>query len=175
MLDAPPYIINVAGNDLVTEGFPVTVSVVTQPVDGTAVANNPAGTITYTPDADFALTGGVDTFTYQISQTINDQVLTSSPTTVTVTIMPVETITVDRANFNTRNLRLDLRGTSNFPGTILTIHAGAAVSGPVIGTVPVDDRGRWNFRGTATANLTSVTLVSNSAGSTTVTQPLQVR
>lgn len=175
MLNDPPYIINVAGNDLVNEGFPVTVTVVTQPAFGTAVANNPAGTITYTPNANFSLAGGVDAFTYQISQTISDQVLTSSPTTVTVTIVPVETITVDRANFNTRNLRLDLRGASNFPGTTLTIHAGAAASGPVIGTVPVDDRGRWNFRGTATANLTSVTLVSNSAGSTTVIQPLQVR
>ena len=175
MLNPAPYIINVAGNDLnINVGDPVTVTVATQPATGTAVANNPLGTITYTPNANFALAGGVDTFTYQISQTINNQVLTSSPATVTVTIVPVETITVNRAVFNTRNLRLDLRGDSNFPGTSLTIHAGAA-NGPVLGTALVDANGGWTFRGTATTNVTSVTFVSNSAGATSITQPLQVR
>ena len=168
-------VISVLANDTVIEGGPVTVTVVTPPADGSAVASNLLGTVTYTPDADMALAGGVDTFTYQFSQTINNQVLASSPTTVTVTIVPVETITVDRANLNTRNLRLNLRGASNFPGTTLTLYPGVTPSGTQLGTVLVADDGRWSFRGTATANLTSVTLVSSSAGSTTVIQPLQVR
>lgn len=175
MTDAQPFIINVAANDLITEVTPVTITIDGQPADGSAVANNPAGTVTYTPDADFALAGGVDTFTYQISQTINGQVLTSSLATVTVTILPVETIAFSQARFDTRRLRLDLRGDSNFPGSTLTIRAGTTAQGTVLGTVVVPANGRWSFRGTATANVTSVTVVSNSAGATTVTQPLQVR
>ena len=175
MLNPAPYIIDVAGNDLISAEFPETITVATQPATGTAVANNPDGTVTYTPDADFALAGGVDTFTYQVSQTINGQVLTSSPATVTVTILPVETIAFRQARFDTRRLRLDLQGTSNFPGSTLTIRAGTTAQGAVLGTVVVPANGRWSFRGTATANVTSVTVVSNSAGATTVTQPLQVR
>jgi hypothetical protein len=174
LAQAESVVIAVTDNDTVPGGAPVTIAIVTPPVDGTAVANNPAGTITYTPAAGLGDEGGVDTFAYNITINTNP-LLVSNNAEVTVTVIPEETITVDRANFNTRNLRLDLRGTSNFPGTTLTIRAGATASGPVIGTVPVDDRGRWNFRGTATANVTSVTLVSNSADATTVTQPLQVR
>ena len=175
MANPQPFIIDVAANDLITARTPVTIIIDGQPVDGTAVVNNPAGTVTYTPDADFALAGGVDSFTYQISQTINGQVLTSSPAPVTVTIVPVETIAFSQARFDTRRLRLDLRGTSNFPGSSLTIHAGTTAQGAVLGNVVVDGNGRWSFRGTATANVASVTVVSNSAGATTVTQPLQVR
>lgn len=168
--------VNVLGNDVFADGAPVTVSVLPVgeafgPENGTAVANNPAGTVTYTPSADFAQTGGVDTFAYNI---VDGSGLTSNTAIVTITVIPIETITIDRARLNNRNLRLDLRGTSNFPGTSLTIHAGAA-DGPVVGSVVVGDNGRWSFRGTATANLTSVTLVSSSNSGTTVTQALQVR
>jgi hypothetical protein len=166
--------IAVTGNDTFPAAPPVTIAIVGPPRDGTAVANNLTSTVTYTPDADFAFSGGVDTFSYQLSRTIDGVTLTSGIADVTVTVVPVETIVVNRALFNTRNLRLDFRGTSNAPGTSLTIHADTA-DGPVLGTVLVGADGRWSFRGTSTVNVTSVTLVSNSAGATSITQPLQVR
>ncbi|WP_305042807.1 Ig-like domain-containing protein [Geoalkalibacter sp.] len=173
MADPQPFVIDVTANDLnIVEGG-ATVTVAVQPADGTAVATGDQ--ITYTPDAGLALAGGTDTFTYQVSQTVEGTVLTSGPAEVTVTIVPIENITVDRSRFDTRRLRLDLRGTSNFPGSILTIYPGETAGGTPIGTAVVGDTGRWSFRATATANLTDVTLVSNSADATTVIQPLQVR
>ncbi|MEZ4601114.1 MAG: Ig-like domain-containing protein [Syntrophotaleaceae bacterium] len=173
MADPSPYIIDVLANDTFTDGVPVTVAVVIDPIDGTAVVNGD-GAIIYTPDTTLAQAGGVDTLTYQISQTIDTQVLTSSPAEVVITVIPVETITVDRARFDTRRLRLDITGTSNFPGTILTFHAGDTAAGAVLGTAQVSDTGRWRFRGTATTNITAVTIVS-STGNETVNQALQVR
>lgn len=168
--------IPVLANDTGAEGAPPVLFINTPPENGSVViTSNLPGTISYTPSAEFALTGGVDTFTYQFTQTINGVVLASRIATVTVTVIPVEAITVQRANFNTRHLRLDLRGNSNFPATTLSIYSGASSSGPLLGTVRVDANGRWRFRGTATTPVTSVTLVSNSAGATTVTQSLLVR
>lgn len=176
MATASSVNIPVLANDTGAEGAPPVLLINTHPEKGSVViTSHVPGTISYTPASDFALTGGVDTFTYQFTQSINGAVLTSRIAMVTVTVIPVEAITVQRAIFNTRHLRLDLRGISNFPGTILSVYPGAAPSGPLLGTVRVDDNGRWRFRGTATTPVTSVTLVSNSAGATSVTQSLLVR
>lgn len=162
---------NIPGADVTINVLPVGENF--GPNSGTAAVdiNNP-GTILYTPSAAFLTTGGVDTFAYQILD--NATGFTSNTAIVTVTVDALETITVDRARFSARRLRLDLRGTSNAPGSTLTIHAGNSAEGSVIGTVLVGDAGRWSFRGTATTNLTAVTIVS-SPGQTTVTETLQVR
>ncbi|BCR05655.1 hypothetical protein DESUT3_27240 [Desulfuromonas versatilis] len=136
------------------------------PADGTATVN-PDGTVTYTPNAGF---DGVDTFAYQITDSTG---LTSANALVTVTVVPVETITVRKARLELRRLRWDIQGTNNFDGTTLSIRAGSA-NGDEIGTAIVN-RGRWSFRGTSTANpnVTTITVVSPNGPS--VTQPLQVR
>lgn len=169
--------INILANDNPAPGVSPTISILPAggafgPDNGTVViANAAAGTVTYTPNAAFAVTGGVDTFAYNF---VDSTGVPSNNAIVTVTVLPVETIAFSQARFDLRRLRLDLRGTSNFEGSILTIRAGSTSSGAILGTAVVRN-GRWNFRGTATTNLTSVTVVSNSAGATTVTQPLQVR
>lgn len=168
--------INVAGNDTYAAGAPITINIMPAgeafgPDGGTAVANSAAGTVTYTPSAAFAATGGVDTFAYNI---VDATTLTSNNAIVTVTVIPVETIAFSQARFDLRRLRLDLRGTSNFEGSTLAFYPGNAATGTALGTAVVRN-GRWSFRGTATSNLTQVTVVSNTAGATPVTQPLQVR
>ena len=142
------------------------------PDGGTAVvANQAAGTVTYTPNAAFAATGGVDTFAYNF---VDSTGVPSNNAIVTVTVIPVETIAFSQSRFDLRRLRLDLRGTSNFEGSTLTFYPGNAATGTPLGTAVVRN-GRWSYRGTATSNLTQVTVVSNSAGATSVTQRLQVR
>jgi len=171
LAQAASVTIDVTANDVTDPvGAPVTVAVTTAPVDGTTVVNAD-GTITYTPDAALAAAGGVDTFAYNITITGSNPALVSNNAVVTVTVIPVETITVDRANFDTRRLRLDIRGTTNATGT-LTIHAGASAAGPVLGTT-TPRNGKWSFRGTATGNLSSITVVSPQ--NTIVTSAVQAR
>jgi hypothetical protein len=76
--------INVVDNDTDADGSidPTTVTIVTNPANGVAVANGD-GTVTYTPDADF---NGTNTFTYTVK---DDLGAVSDPATVTVTIDPV--------------------------------------------------------------------------------------
>ena len=169
--------INVLANDTPAPGGLVTISILPAggafgPNGGTAVvANQAAGTVTYTPSAAFAATGGVDTFAYNF---VDSTGVPSNNAIVTVTVIPAETIAFSQARFDLRRLRLDLRGTSNFEGSTLTFYAGNAATGTPLGTAVVRN-GSWSYRGTATSNLTQVTVVSNSAGATSVTQPLQVR
>jgi hypothetical protein len=60
---------------------PLSVKVATSPGHGTAVVNLPAGTITYSPAANFS---GVDTFTYTVANNFGS---VSLPGTVTVTVL----------------------------------------------------------------------------------------
>jgi len=159
--------INVLANDAYTD--PVTISMVTPPVSGTATANNPAGTITYTPSTAFAATGGVDTFTYNIVS----GTLTSNNAVVTATVIPVEAIALNKARLDLRSLQYDIRGTANIDGATLSIYAGAAATGTPIG-VAVVDRGRWSLRTTATSNSSRISIRSSNGG-TLLNQPLQVR
>jgi len=167
---ATSAIIDVLVND--TFDPPATVTVLAAgeafgPTDGAAVVNGD-GTVTYTPNVALALDGGVDTFGYNI---IDNSGLTSNSAVVTVNVIPAETLTVDRAKLDTRRLRLDIRGTTNATGS-LTIHAGNSAAGAVIGTT-VPRNGRWSFRGTATSNLASITVVT--PNNTSATSAVQVR
>lgn len=177
LAQAASVTINVLANDTPAPGGLVTISILPAggafgPNGGTAiVANQAAGTVTYTPSAAFAATGGVDTFAYNF---VDSTGVPSNNAIVTVTVTPAETIAFSQARFDLRRLRLDLRGTSNFEGSTLTFYPGNAATGTPLGTAVVRN-GRWSYRGTATSNLTQVTVVSNSAGATSVTQRLQVR
>ncbi len=68
-------------NDSDADGDPMTVSLVSGPASG-ALALNPDGSFSYTPNADFF---GNDSFVYEAS----DGTLTSDPVTVTITVAPV--------------------------------------------------------------------------------------
>lgn len=178
MANATSVTINVLDNDTFDEGAPVTITILPAgeifgPESGAAVANNPAGTVTYTPNAAFAAAGGVDTFGYNI---VDSTGLTSNAAIVTVTVIPVETITVSKARLALNKLRWDLAGNSNLPGTTLTIYPGPAASGTPIGTALVANNGRWSLRATSTVNpnVNQITIINQATG-TTLTQPLQVR
>ncbi len=168
----PSVAINVLANDtFLAPAVPATVTLLPAGEafgpDGGSVTVNGDRTVTYTPAAGFA---GVDTFAYQVTDSAG---LTSANAIVTVTVVPVESITVSRAQFQLRRLQLNLQGRSNFEGTTLTIHAGPTAGGPVIGQARVVN-GRWSLRGTTTTNLTSISIVS-STGKTLLNQPTQVR
>ncbi|WP_425100643.1 Ig-like domain-containing protein [Tropicibacter sp. S64] len=78
-IDAP-VVIDVLGNDTDPESDPLTTTTATTPANG-AVAVNPDGTITYTPNAGFT---GTDSFDY----TITDGNGGTDTATVTVTVDP---------------------------------------------------------------------------------------
>lgn len=166
--------INVLANDIITP--PATVASITvlpaSPTVGPnngAVAVNANNTITYTPTVG---TFGPDTFSYRITDSNG---LTSGNAIVTVTVTAVESITVTQARLVLRNLRLTVQGTSNSPGSTLTIHEGATVTGPVIGQAVVDAGGAWRFRGNVTSNITRISIVNNATGATLLNQAVQAR
>ena len=76
-----PVSINVLANDTDEENDPLSVTDLTQPVNGTADLNGD-NTVTYTPNADF---NGSDAFTYKAF----DGIGTSNSATVNVTVNPV--------------------------------------------------------------------------------------
>jgi Bacterial Ig domain len=80
-LVATPVTINVIANDRDPDGFinPTSVNVLTQPANGTAIANA-NGTVTYTPAAGFT---GSDTFNYVVSDN-QGAISNSVPVSVTV-------------------------------------------------------------------------------------------
>ena len=80
--DSRAHAIDVLANDTDPDtGDTLTITAVTQPANGTVVITG-AGTVTYTPDANFT---GTDTFTY----TVTDGAVATDTATVTVTVTPV--------------------------------------------------------------------------------------
>jgi hypothetical protein len=63
-----PIVIGVVGNDFDVDGNldPTTVTIVSQPANGTVGVDPVTGAVTYTPEADF---NGLDTFSYQVCDT----------------------------------------------------------------------------------------------------------
>ena len=151
---------------------PVTVTIVTPPTGGTAVANNPAGTVTYTPGAALAA-GGSDNFTYQI---VDGSGLTSNIAVVTISaVIPVEVITIRRSRLDLRRLEYEFQGNANIDGATLTIYPGPTAAGAPLGRAVVQ-QGLWRLRTTATSNLNvnSISIVSSNGG-TLLDQPLNRR
>lgn len=140
------------------------------PADGTVVVNAD-NTITYTSTTPgFA---GADDFAYTVTDTASG--LTSNTATVAVTVLPVETITLTRVQFDLRRLLWNIQGGDNIEGATLTIHAGPTTAGPVIGRALVT-KGRWQVRSRATTNpgVTAISIQS-STGKVLLNQPLQTR
>ncbi|KIH77779.1 hypothetical protein SAMN05660860_01276 [Geoalkalibacter ferrihydriticus] len=172
--EASAAVITVINQDSNVEGES-TINIVSPPLEGIAVSDNNAGTITYTPSADFALVGGVDQFNYSITADNG----TSNIASVTVTVIPVtpqEVVTINKARLSLNKLRWDISGGSNMPGTTLTVYPGVQASGEAIGTVVVANNGKWRLRATTTnnANVTSIS-IGSSTGEEFNNLPLDVR
>lgn len=139
------------------------------PFNGTPAVNAGDNTVTYTPNAGFA---GTDSFGYRITDAAG---LVSNIGVVTVTVIPVETIAVTRAELDLRKLEWNLQGTSNTNGTTLTLHAGPDLTGAVIGLATVS-RGKWQFRGRAFTNPNATSIsVQSSTGTALLNQLLRIR
>jgi hypothetical protein len=136
-----PININVLANDTDPDAGdtlnPGSVVVATQPSGGQAAAQSD-GTIRFTP----AATGQI-TFQYTVKDSHG---ATSNPATITVNVAAADTITIIRAQFRTRG-DWRITGTNSIfgPGNTVTIHLGPTLTGPVLGTIPVDNLGNWDF------------------------------
>ena len=148
---------------------PASVTIVRQPTSGTATVN-PDGSITFTPSA----TGSFSfQYTVQDSHQAN-----SNAATVNITVQAADTLNIVRAQFRTRG---DWRvtGTASIPGpgNTITIHIGSTLAGPVLGTVPVDATGAWDFvlKGTSIRpDSTNTVSVESTKGGRRLAIPLQI-
>jgi large repetitive protein len=121
----------VLSNDSDPEAVSMTASVDIEPANGTLVLN-PNGSFLYTPGANFF---GSDSFTYIAS----DGVVQSVPTTVNITVNPVNDVPVATAQsvsvVEDGSVNITLAGT-DIEGSLLTYSAGTASNGLLGGTAP---------------------------------------
>ncbi len=132
-------IIPVLANDLGALNF-TTLAIALLPVQGSAAVNTLNGTITYTPPVGFT---GPMTFTYTVRNPLG---FISNAATVTVTVNPiVETITVSKAEYNSRLGLWTIQGRTTAPvppNNTMTIRIGS-LAGTLLGTATVDATGNW--------------------------------
>ncbi|MCV7283088.1 tandem-95 repeat protein, partial [Mycolicibacterium flavescens] len=130
---------NVLDNDSDVDDDTLTVSLDEPPAHGT-VTLNPDGTFTYTPPPDFH---GVDFFSY----TTTDEVATTTPTLVIITVTPVndppvavdDEYTINEDTVLTGNV---LSNDSDLERNNLTAHL---VDGPANGTVTLNPDGTFTY------------------------------
>jgi hypothetical protein len=166
--------INVLANDTINNvavnPANVTLTLLSAGTVGTVVPNAITKIVTYTPPAGFA---GTDTFAYNFTETATGLTSNNAQVTVTVTAPP-DIITLKKARVDLAKLAIEVEGTDNTPGSILTIHAGATADGPILGTVLVAADGVWRFRGRITSNLSRISITSSNGG-TLLNQPVQLQ
>jgi MYXO-CTERM domain-containing protein len=165
---------NVLGNDTGLGNTPVTVTIVTPPGSGTAVANA-NGTITYTPAADF---NGVVTLTYRVTDADGQNDTATVQITVTaVNDTPVannNAVTVAEDGTVNSNLLANDSGLGDGPVTV------SIAAQPSNGTVVVNANGtvrytpRADFNGTDSYQYT-VTDADGQQSTATVTVTVQPR
>ena len=130
---------DVLANDSDIDTTGLTAALVTGPTNG-ALALNPDGSFTYTPDADFA---GADSFTY----TASDGQLTSNTATVSITVTAVNDAPVAADDAFTVNEDQTLTGDvlandSDIDTTGLT---AALVTGPTNGALALNPDGSFTY------------------------------
>ncbi len=139
-----PITIDVLANDLDPNGDPLSVSAFDAvSVQGGTVVDLGGGNLEYTAAAAFV---GIDTFDY----TVTDGALFATETvTITVNSGPVvDILDITRAEFRSGKNEWRVEGTATVTtNNVVTIYAGMAVGGTVIGTAAVDPvTGAWQFR-----------------------------
>jgi hypothetical protein len=144
-------------------------TIVASPTSGTATVN-PDGSITFTPAA-----AGSANFQYTVQDSHG---ASSNAATVTVTVPAADTLNIVRAQFRTRG-DWRITGTASIPGpgNTITIHIGPTLAGPVLGTVPVDVAGAWDFvlKGTSIRpDSTNTVSVESTKGGRRLAIPLQI-
>jgi len=145
---------------------------ITAPANGSASQNG--NQILYTPNLGFS---GLDSFQYSVT----DGLATVSATvTVDVRAAVIDQLSVTFAQFRTRSLRWDIRGSSsvNGPGNEVTIHIGPDLTGPVLGTADVDTLGLWRFRAAGSGispDASGLISIESSQGGVQLAVPLSIR
>ena len=134
-----PVTVNVLANDFDDNGDPLSVSLVSQPNNGSVVLDQD-GTITYTPNANF---NGTDTFSYEISDGNGGM----DVTTVTITVDPVNDppVAADDLVFATEDTPINgslvpLTADPDSPDLTFSL-----VTPPTGGTVVVNPDGTFEF------------------------------
>lgn len=167
-----PVVILVKANDRGPLNPPGTVTIMSTPLNGTAVVNA-GGTVTYTPNPSFL--GGIDTFTY----TVTGPGGVSNVATVTVTVNPVtEVITVTRALYTTAAKQWTITGRTTLPGATLSAFNSGNLGPPIIGTGIAGAVGTWTIKVKAslvTPNAARVISIQSSGGGTALNVPVTVK
>ncbi|NET63811.1 MAG: tandem-95 repeat protein [Moorea sp. SIO1G6] len=128
--------IDVLGNDTDADGDGLTVTIEQQEFNGTAVVNQD-GTITYTPNNGFT---GTDTFTYQVSDGVNDPVTATVNVNVTNNQSPVATNNNNTATTEP-NTQVTIDVLANYSDPDGDPLSFAIVTEPTNGTAAVNDNG----------------------------------
>src|SRR4051812_28106182 len=106
---------------------------------GVVVSGGAAGLVTVTVG-----TPGTYTFTYQTQNA--GGLVSANAATVTLNVVPNDTITVTKALFTASSKRWVVTGTTAVPNQTLTLtYADGSAAGHVLATVPVDALGNWTL------------------------------
>jgi len=131
---------NLLDNDVDADGRADLVAAVeiTAPA-GVSVAGGANGLVTVT-----AATAGTFTFTYKVQDASGGT--SANAATVTLSVIPADTVTITRAQFTISQKRWVVTGTTSVPNqTISLSYVNGTAAGRVIGTVPVDALGNWTL------------------------------
>ena len=165
-------IIDVLANDSDADGdiVPSTVTIVTAPSFGTASVN-PDGSISYLAGANRTL----DTLQYTVSDATG---LVSNVATVTIDVLFPEIITVQKAEVKGTDWKI--QGDSSIPGpnNQITVYVGPDLTGPVLGTVVVDNIGGWQLQARGSGippDATQTISMESSQGGTKLAVPVAVK
>jgi len=133
-------VIDVLANDSDADGdmLASTVTIVIPPSQGTATVNAD-GTITYVAGP----SQNIDAFTYTVSDASG---LVSNVATVDINILLPEIITIQKAEYRAGDWKIQGDTTIPGPNNTITVHVGPDLTGPVLGTVLVDNLGGWQLQ-----------------------------
>src|SRR4051812_482878 len=106
---------------------------------GLTVSGGANGLVTVT-----AAPAGTFTFTYQVQDSAG--VISANAATVTVNVIPNDTVTFTKAIFTVSSKRWVVTGTTSVPNQTITItYVNGSAAGHAIGTIPVDTLGNWTL------------------------------
>ncbi|MFL5442980.1 MAG: Ig-like domain-containing protein, partial [Myxococcales bacterium] len=106
---------------------------------GLTVSGGANGLVTVT-----AATAGTFTFTYNVQDVAGN--ISANAATVTVNVIPSDTVTITRAQFTIAQKRWVVTGTTSVPNQSINLtYVNGSAAGHSIGTVPVDTLGNWTL------------------------------